>query len=237
MKKLLRIIPFGMILGLLFTGCIPTESTPTDTFQTEEEFLSYVKESQDEVLSQVNEYYIPTNIPEGMTLNRIEVQPERHLITYFYNLGRYEPTIEELAEEATKDIDMSMFTAFQLFPSARSQNKTYTVERAERAVLKESDEYQFRWNYQGDGEELLQKGLEYYGEETELEDKTGYVVPVTERMLVSNTPEGVGLDTVFYQVVWVDDGKLFFAKVPIEFAAEPEELGPYTQWEKKEIDR
>ena len=159
------------------------------------------------------------------------------MITYFYNLGRFEPTIEELAEEATKDIDMSMFTAFQLFPSANNKNKTYTVERAERAVLKESDEYQFRWNYQGDGEELLQKGLEYYGEETELGDKTGYVVPVTERMLVSNTPEGVGLDTVFYQVVWVDDGRLFFAKVPIEFAAEPQDLAPYIQSEKKELNR
>ena len=228
MKKLFRIIPIGIILSLVLTGCIPTESTPTDTFQTEEEFLSYVKESQDEALSQVGEYYLPVNIPDGMSLNRIEVQPERHLITYFYNLGRFEPTIEELAEEATKDIDMSMFTAFQLFPSANNK---------ERAVLKESDEYQFRWNYQGDGEELLQKGLEYYGEETELGDKTGYVVPVTERMLVSNTPEGVGLDTVFYQVVWVDDGRLFFAKVPIEFAAEPQDLAPYIQSEKKELNR
>ena len=237
MKKLFRIIPIGIILSLVLTGCIPTESTPTDTFQTEEEFLSYVTESQDEALSQVGEYYLPVNIPDGMSLNRIEVQPERHLITYFYNLGRFEPTIEELAEEATKDIDMSMFTAFQLFPSANNKNKTYTVERAERAVLKESDEYQFRWNYQGDGEELLQKGLEYYGEETELGDKTGYVVPVTERMLVSNTPEGVGLDTVFYQVVWVDDGRLFFAKVPIEFAAEPQDLAPYIQSEKKELNR
>jgi len=236
MKKLLRIIPVGIIISMALTGCLPTETTPTDTFETEEEFLAYVRESQDEVLSQVKEYYIPSNIPEGMEFNRIEVQPERHLITYFYNLGRYEPTVEELAEEATKDIDMSMFTAFQLFPSASSKNKSYTPERAERMVLKETDEYQFRWNYEGDGEELLQKGLEYYGDETKLGDKTGYVVPVTERMLIANTPEGVGLDTAFYQVVWVDDGRLFFAKVPVEFAAEPEDLTSYIQWEKKEIN-
>jgi len=71
----------------------------------------------------------------------------------------------------------------------------------------------------------------------ELGDKIGYVFPVTARMLVSNTPEGVGLETVFYQVVWVDDGKLFFAKVPIEFAEEPQDLAQYIQPEKKELSR
>ena len=88
MKKLFRIIPIGIILSLVLTGCIPTESTPTDTFQTEEEFLSYVKESQDEALSQVGEYYLPVNIPDGMSLNRIEVQPERHLIIILEDLNQ-----------------------------------------------------------------------------------------------------------------------------------------------------
>lgn len=233
MKKLIRIIPVVIILSLTLTGCLPTEETPTDTLQTEEEFLSYLQESEDEQLSALGEYYSPVNIPEGMALNRIEVQPERHLITFYYNLGRYEPTIEELAEEATKDIDLSAFSLFGMFPSANRQKETYTVERAERAVLKETDEYQFRWNYQGDGEELLQKGLEYYGEETEMEGKTGYVTPVTARMLIANTPEGVGTETVFYQVVWVEDGRLFFAKVPTEFAENPENLAEYMQIEKK----
>ncbi len=235
MKKLLKIIPIGMVLSLCLAGCVPSESTPTDTFQTEEEFLAYIRESEDALLSQVKEYYNPVNIPDGMSLNRIEVQPERHLITYYYNLGRYEPTLEEMAEEATKDIDISMFSAFQLFPTSGQRNKSYTVERAERTVLKETDEYQFRWNYEGDGEDLLQKGLEYYGEETELGDQVGYVTEVTERMLVSNTPEGVGLNTAFYQVVWVNDGRLFFAKVPVEFAAEPQDLAPYIQSEKKAL--
>ena len=233
MKKLLKTIPIVIILSLTLTGCLPTEETPTDTLQTEEEFLTYLEESEDEALSAVSEYYSPVNIPEGMTLNRIEVQPERHLITFYYSLGRYEPTIEELAEEATKDIDLSAFSLFGMFPSANRQKETYTAERAERAVLKETDEYQFRWNYQGDGEELLQKGLEYYGEETEMEGKTGYVTPVTARMLIANTPEGVGTETVFYQVVWVEDGKLFFAKVPTEFAENPENLAEYMQIEKK----
>lgn len=237
MKKFIRIIPFVIILSLALTGCLPTEETPTDTFQTEEEFLSYVKESADEGLSQVSEYYIPENIPTGMTLNRIEVQPERHLITYYYNLGRYEPTIEEMAEEATKDIDLSAFSVFGMFPTGSRNKTTYTVEKAERAVLKETDEYQFRWNYAGDGEELLQKGLEYYGEEIQMEGQTGYVTPVTARMLIANTPEGVGTEVVFYQVVWVEDGRLFFAKVPTEFSENPEDLLPYMQMEKKEIGR
>ena len=60
---------------------------------------------------------------------------------------------------------------------------------------------------------------------------------MTERMLIANTPEGVGLDTAFYQVVWVNDGRLFFAKVPTEFAENPEDLPPYMQMEKKEIGR
>ena len=125
MKKLIRILPFVIIFSLTLTGCLPTEETPTDTLQTEEEFLTYLQASEDELLSALDEYYSPVNIPEGMSLNRIEVQPERHLITYYYNLGRYEPTIEELAEEATKDIDLSAFSLFGMFPTANRQKETY----------------------------------------------------------------------------------------------------------------
>ena len=53
------------------------------------------------------------------------------------------------------------------------------------------------------------------------------------RRLIANTPEGVGTETVFYQVVWVEDGRLFFAKVPTEFAENPENLAEYMQIEKK----
>lgn len=231
MKAFKKLFAVSAAAAILFSGCIPweEETTPTDTLNTMEELNDYLSSSEDEAIAALDRYLAPTDIPEGMMLTRIEVQPERKFVTYYYNLGRYVATTEELAEELVADIDLSVFS---FFPST-SSSKRYNAEKAARTVLKETDEYLFRWSYAGDGQALLEKGLEYYGDPVEMEGQTYYITEVTERMVVSNTPEGQGLDVIFYQVVWTQDDYLFFIKLPKEFAETMEEIPQYTRmaWE------
>ena len=202
MKSINKVLAGAAAAVVLFTGCVPLleeQTTPTDTLENYDALDAYLDSSED----------------------KIEVQPERQFITYYYNLGEYVATAEEIAEEMVEDIDLSMFS---FFPTSNSSRDRYSPEKAERTILKESDDYQFRWSYEGSGQELLEKGLEYYGTETEIDGQTYYITEVTERMVVPSMPEGEGLDVIFYQVVWTQDDYLFFVKLPKKFAETVEEI-------------
>ena len=236
MRYATKLFAVSAAAAMLLSGCSSlygSETTPTDTFETIEEMELYLDASEDENLSGLTEYLVPTCIPEGMTLTNCEVQPERHFVTYYYNLNRYVPTTEEIAEEMIKDIDV---TAFQFIPTAGVKDTAYDPEKAARTVLKETDSYLFRWNYIPDGQALLEKGMEYYGDAVTIGEQEYYITEVTERMAVNNTPEGEGYNVLFYQVVWVEGDYLFFIKLPVEFAESYEDIPQYTQMEWVAID-
>ena len=233
--KLTRLFAVSAAAAMLLSGCAglyQEEEPNTDTFGTIEEMEAYLADSEDENLSALTEYLVPTFIPEGMTLTNCEVQPDRHFVTYNYNLNRYVPTTEEIAEDMVKDIDVSVFS---FFPTTGIK-EAYDPERAERTLLKETDSYLFRWNYIPDGPALLEKGKEYYGEAVQIGEQEYYITEVTERMIVQNMPDGAGFDVVFYQVVWTQDDYLFFIKLPAEYAESYEDIPQYTQMAWETID-
>ena len=235
MKSINKVLAGAAAAVVLFTGCVPLleeHTSPTDTLENYDALNAYLDSSEDQRIAALDRYLAPVNIPEGMSLTKIEVQPERQFITYYYNLGEYVATAEEIAEEMVEDIDLSMFS---FFPTSNSSRDRYSPEKAERTILKESDDYQFRWSYEGSGQELLEKGLEYYGTETEIDGQTYYITEVTERMVVPSMPEGEGLDVIFYQVVWTQDDYLFFVKLPKKFAETVEEIPYYLQMQWKDI--
>lgn len=234
--KFTRVIAVSAAAAMLLSGCMglyQEEDSTAETFTTVEEMETYLNASEDELLSELTEYLAPTHVPEGMTLTNCEVDPERHFVTFYYNLNRYVPTTEEIAEELVKDIDVSVFS---FFPTTGMQDTAYDPEKAARTVLKETDGYLFRWNYIPDGPALLEKGLEYYGEPVQIGEQEYYITEVNERMVVKNTPEGQGFDVLFYQIVWTQDDYLFFIKLPKEFAEEYEDILPYTQMTWETID-
>ena len=232
MKSYTKILAVSAAAAMLFSGCSGLFASETDNankFADTEALEAYITTSADETLSGLTEYLMPTNIPEGMTLTDCEVEEERHFITFNYNLNRYVPTTEEIAEDMVSDIDVSIFS---FFPTTTT-NSRYDAAKAERTVLKETDSYLFRWNYIPDGPALLEKGLDYYGDPVEIAGQEYYITEVTERMVVNNTPDGEGYDVLFYQVVWTQDNYLFFIKLPVEFAPTYEDIPQYTQmaWE------
>ena len=234
--KFTRMIAVSAAAAMLLSGCMglyETEDENIDTFTTIEEMETYLSASEDANLSALTEYLVPTHVPEGMTLTNCEVQPDRHFVTYYYNLNRYVPTTDEIAEELVKDIDVS---AFSFFPTTGMRETAYDPEKAERTALKETDGYLFRWNYIPDGQALLEKGMEYYGEPVEIGEQEYYITEVTKRMVISNMPDGEGYDVLFYQIVWVQDNYLFFIKLPKEFAESYEDIPQYTQMAWETID-
>ena len=138
--KFTRMIAVSAAAAMLLSGCMglyETEDENIDTFTTIEEMETYLSTSEDVNLSALTEYLVPTHVPEGMTLTNCEVQPDRHFVTYYYNLNRYVPTTDEIAEELVKDIDVS---AFSFFPTTGMRETAYDPEKAERLAQKAARE-------------------------------------------------------------------------------------------------
>lgn len=229
-------IALAACVAILFTGCSESASgssqRPSGTEKTRE---VYTIEDLERVLGSgdygpLSSYYQPAMLPENVRLQTIELT-QTSIICHYAVQEETTAETEESEDDTSSGIKIISAEEAEAVSSSESAasgleetEQTESLDEAARLqqeMERQKREYVFAWDWRNDGQSLLENSKQHYGTETEI-----YGITYYQYMLQGNG------EILAYQYRWVEDGHLFYLKIPASIADSVSQISDFLKIEE-----